>query len=184
MRQFASGPVAHVVGILGGSAALGGLLAVAGNAVGDLRVIQACLLASAAMLTVGPIVRWRRPPLSSRWMFPRQWMRWGRVRYSFAFGFALGLGFLTIVSSGTYYLFCLGVATYAEAAEAVGLCLLFGASRGTPILLASRCLADRMERPFDCLQIIQRKQVQIDVVGRVIASALAGAVLLEVALPR
>ncbi len=54
---------------------------------------------------------------------------------SFLYGLELGAGFLTLISSGAFYVLALGVLTYAHPIQSMAAFGVFGLARALPVLL-------------------------------------------------
>lgn len=122
---------------------LGGLLGFLGL-VGLFADMAAMLLVGGVFLVVTAHVlgvRLRAP--SSQWMVPRHWQAVGRERWAFLFGFFLGFGFLTYVSTLTFYLLLLGSVAIGDPLVAALTLACFGATRAAPLAVTARCVRRR-----------------------------------------
>jgi hypothetical protein len=89
---------AHVLALVTGSASLAVILA----GVGSQLDLPAGASAGAIALLAGATVLGLTPP-SSPWRVPRGWAQAGDTGFAAIFGFALGLGFPTLIASFGFY---------------------------------------------------------------------------------
>jgi hypothetical protein len=82
-----------------------------------------------------------RPP-SRCWLVPRSWHAYGRDRFAAAFGFILGLGWMTRVGSIAYWLLLATCFVQGSLFSSLLLFAVFGLVRATPLLLISRVRAN------------------------------------------
>ncbi|HEX3540206.1 MAG TPA: hypothetical protein VHT75_07135 [Acidimicrobiales bacterium] len=125
---------AHVVGGAAGGAAIGAALGFAGSIVpSGARWAVAGLAVAAAASDLGmlPQPSWRRQ-VDERWLqLYRGWV------YGIGYGFQLGMGLVTIVTTATVYV-VFAVAVFAGSGrDGALLGALFGATRGATVLAAS-----------------------------------------------
>ena len=138
---------AYIVGSTAGGAALGGLLGLVGRVAhaltGDPRAFVGVLLvlacAAAVALDLGAFGL-RIPTLHRQ--VNEDWLnRYRGWVYGVSFGFQLGLGVVTIVTTATVYLtfaaaFLVGMSGWAVGGAVIG--TVFGLVRSAPILLVAR----------------------------------------------
>lgn len=125
----------YVVGVVAGSLGLGFAVSALGTLVGHLPlwILTGFSLTLAVGLVVNP--NWR--PLSSRWMVPKQWARFGAYGYAVLFGVVLGFSLLTQLSSvGIYVLLAYGWST-REWMNVWPVFLAFGLAKTVPAWLAA-----------------------------------------------
>lgn len=150
-NRFAVTAAAHVVGAALGGATTGALVGAVGQAFEPWRssgtaavaAAAACLAAVAADAgAFGRLPSWRRQ-VNEQWLDEYR----GAV-YGFGFGYQLGMGVVTIVTSAATYaaLACALLAGSMGAGTAIG--LAFGATRGLTLLAASRLDSPQQLRSF------------------------------------
>ncbi len=124
---------------------------------------------------VGPPIPHHRRQVNEDWL--------GRYRswvYGGGFGWQIGTGLATyIMTAGVYLVIALAALT-GSPAVAMGLCVLFGALRGSAVLLGARLTdADALRRfheRFDALrEPIRRVVMVVEALVAAIAAAVAGA---------
>jgi hypothetical protein len=158
----------YVAGSLLGGATSGAVLGLLGSALDPSRpvlVVAAIVCALAAIIDVTrPVPTWRRQ-VDEDWLTRyRGWV------YGFGFGYQLGLGFVTVVTSAATYAalaLCL-LSGDVVAGTAIGAC--FGLVRALPILrLHSATTPDRLRAVAARLEMLSRAA------GRATTAALSAA---------
>lgn len=168
---------AHSTALLAGSAVTGGLLAALARATGPLpapAVGAVALLAAAAVLGEP---RLRAP--GSRWMVPRQWARLGYTGYAAAFGFALGLGFATLVPSAGWYAVVAAAAGTAAWWQSVVVVLAFGMARAPMAALLTVRSTLRHAHPVAHMDGVVNMARRLAAVEAMLAAALGVQLLLH-----
>jgi hypothetical protein len=74
---------------------------------------------------------------TNHWQVPRSWARWPWPTYHAAFGFILGLGWLTVVPFASYYLLVAVLIVVGNPTTSALMMTLFGLARAVPLLLLS-----------------------------------------------
>lgn len=104
----------------------------------------------------------------------------GFARWAFLFGFILGLGFLTIITSGTYYVFLVASYFYSVPLASVAIVTLFGLGRAFPMLIAAVCVRRRAyydaDTVLDCVASINRLRASLVYVTTMTNALLLGSV--------
>lgn len=95
----------------------------------------------------------------SLWRVPREWGYWGPQRYAAAFGFLLGLGFVTAIPSPAFYVLIVLALSNVSPALIVAVFASFGAIRALPLVIASVASARSGEYPTG---IVERFRVISD----------------------
>jgi len=142
--RFAITFTAYLVGSIAGGAILGGLLGLAGSGVqavapwSSSTTAVAVIVLCAAALALDARVRGLRIPTIHRQVNEDMLNEYREWAYGLSFGFQLGLGVATIVTTSTVYLtFALAALTGAwETGLLVG--AVFGLVRALPMVLVSR----------------------------------------------
>ena len=156
---------AHIVGSAAGGAAMGLVAAALGRAIGivagaagldSLEVARADVgLAAVAAVAVGVDLVRRRPPSPLHRQVDETWLhRYRGWVYGLGFGFQLGAGVLTIVTSASVYVVVAVAAMSASATVGLVVGTVFGTVRGLVLLTAApartpgalRARIDRLER--------------------------------------
>ena len=132
--------LAHVVGSVAGGATTGVVLGLMGTVLAGSRSSAAAALATAVVCAIAATleVSGRRLP-SWRRQVNEQWLdEYRGVIYGFGYGYQLGMGIVTIVTSPATYaaLACAVLAGSFTAAVVIG--VAFGATRGLLVLTAAR----------------------------------------------
>jgi hypothetical protein len=147
----------HVLALLAGSTSLAAVLAGVGS---HLELPSAASAGAIAVLAAAAVLGLRPP--SSPWRVPRGWAQAGDTGFAAIFGFALGLGFPTLVATfGFYALVVWGltepwhatVPVFVAFALARSLLLVAASSRGSQEqvtdLAAAAMRSVRLARPLD-----------------------------------
>ena len=139
-QRFGITVAAYTVGSVLGGATYGGVLSVLGRALlgGDsgaaaLTVLAVAALAAAALDHAGIMVpSWHRQ-VNEDWLAEfRGWV------YGLGFGYQLGLGVVTIVTTASVYLTGLAALLTADPPAGLGIGVAFGLARAVPLLAAAR----------------------------------------------
>ncbi|MCG8470079.1 MAG: hypothetical protein MJB57_18035 [Gemmatimonadetes bacterium] len=128
------------VGAVSASAVLGFALGLLGAALGRPAIAWLITIGCCAVII---FCRLTRVPLlapTRKWLVPRHLQALGRDRWSLLFGITLGLGFLTIVSSGAYYVLAFGVLALANPPMGALVFGAFGVGRAIPLFVAAGCV--------------------------------------------
>jgi hypothetical protein len=157
--RFAITVTAYVVGSVAGGAALGGVLGLAGagaHAVvswSDAATAIAVLALCAGALAVDLGIVGARIPTVRRQVNEDMLNEYREWAYGLSFGFQLGLGVVTIVTSTTVYVtFALAFLSGSwPAGVAVG--AVFGLARALPMLFVTRIVSpDQLRRLFERIE--------------------------------
>jgi hypothetical protein len=123
--------------MVAGGAFSGALIAVAGQlgaAVPD-ALRSGILVAVCASACICDLIGARVP--TSHWQVPRWWARWPWPLFHVAFGFILGMGWLTIVPFASYYLLLAVLFLLGSIPTGVIVMSVFGLARSLPLLVMS-----------------------------------------------
>lgn len=165
-NRWAVTTTAYAVGCALGGATTGLVLGGVGALLPSLPVLlvagAVCLLAAAADLAPGRLPVGRRQ-VDERWLgVYRGWV------YGLGFGYQLGLGLVTIVTSAaTFAVLAVALLTQSPLAGAV-VGLVFGSARALPALLVRS-----VDRPDRLRQLARRVEQQRRTAARVTVAALA-----------
>ena len=127
-------PIATCSMVLGGLFC-GGLI----GALGELSRLAPEALRITILMTLGgwaclwDLIGARAP--TNHWQVPRRWARWPWPSFHVAFGFILGMGWLTVVPFASYYLLVAVLVALASTTTSVLIMTLFGLARAVPLLL-------------------------------------------------
>jgi hypothetical protein len=89
-------------------------------------------------------IRLRTP--SRNWQIPQNWGAWGYYRLMLAFGFALGLGFLTVVNFVGYYILIAACVLSGSVWLSTLAMTVYGVGRAIPSVIVAREYASREGR--------------------------------------
>ena len=165
-NRWAVTTTAYAVGCALGGATTGLVLGTVGALLPSLPVLlvagAACLLAAAADLAPGRLPVGRRQ-VDERWLgLYRGWV------YGLGFGYQLGLGVVTIVTSAaTFAVLAVALLTQSPVAGAV-VGLVFGAARALPALLVRR-----VDSPERLRELARRVEQRSRAAARTTVAALA-----------
>lgn len=134
-QSFAVTAVSYHLGSVAGAILVAVTLMLAGRAVPP---VPAWLLGSLAI--VAAVIEWRRwkVPSVSRQVDENWLPRFRGWVYGLGFGFQLGLGVVTIITSASMYLYLLGLLALPGWTEAIVVGLVFGLARALGLVLVSR----------------------------------------------
>lgn len=138
------------VGAVAGGATTGAVVGLAGLAVDALLSTDAAVLAAAIVVLVAAVVEWRGASLPSlRRQVDEDWLtRYRRWVYATGFGFQLGAGTLTYITSAAVYA-ALGCALLVgHPAGAVAIMTTFGLTRGLSLASARSITSPDRLRTF------------------------------------
>jgi hypothetical protein len=133
-----------VVGAVAGGAVVGAVLGAIGSAAFGAVAVDldvrgwALAAAAAAGVVLDTGVRGARLPSTRRQVNPMWLTEYRRHIYGLGFGFQLGVGFVTIVTSSAVYLCLLAAFLTADPLAGVAIVGTFGAVRGLAVLPARR----------------------------------------------
>lgn len=114
---------------------------------------------------------------SASWQVPKVWRSLGRSRFSFLFGFFLGLGFVTIVSSWAYYVVLAGALLQSTPLKATAILAAFAVGRAAPVYDISLCLY-RNETYSACLNGLHRLRKNVERIRMLLVTLLVISLLL------
>jgi cytochrome c biogenesis protein CcdA len=155
------GPALFTLGAVASGTAGGALVGISGAWINAPQYARHILVAIGLIhvLAVYKNIPIRAP--TSTWQVPRPWRAYGRQRFGFLFGLALGTGVITVVNSAAYYVFLVGVFSLDNVLQAALLGGSFALGRAAPLCLVSLCIARRLalRQPvvrFECLKKVSR----------------------------
>lgn len=133
--QRMRGIVAYVVAVLSAAMATGLLFFALGRFLWQRPLQIVAFVALGSALISSGLVPVRSP--QSPWRIPKSWNRFGPTTFAALFGFVLGLGFLTVVSSSGYYVLLVWAAMSPAWSDVWPAFVAFGAGRVMPLILAA-----------------------------------------------
>lgn len=139
----------HVAGLVGGSIGLGAALFALGAMVGHVPIWIVTGLSFALAVTSVVRPNWRL--LSSRWIIPKDWAKFGLYGYPMLFGLVLGFSVLTqLPDAGIYALLAYGSSTRVWL-NVWPVFIAFGLAKSVPVWLVPFALG----RPFKVMETIK-----------------------------
>jgi hypothetical protein len=164
-QSFAITAISYHVGSIVGAVLVAVLLMLVGRV---LPLVPAGLLGALALIAA--VIEWRRWKVPSmRRQVDENWLpRFRGWVYGMGFGFQLGLGVVTIITSASMYLYLLGLLALPGWSEAIVVGLVFGLSRALGLVLVSKA-AD----PGTLRTVMGRLHQQFGTVSHMTAGVLA-----------